>query len=170
MIDESGFDEFYRTTSRRLLTYAYGMVGDAGTAQDIIQEAYVRAWRRWSTISVFDHPESWVRLTVSRLATDWWRRVVVRRRYEATQRPPEPVAPPSETTILLVAALRRLPPRQRQVFCLHHLLDLSVADIARETGVPQGTVKSWLFRARGSLARTLSPLDPTSHQADHDAY
>jgi RNA polymerase sigma-70 factor, ECF subfamily len=158
--DQPGFDDFYRATSRRLLTYAYGMVGDAGTAQDIIQEAYIRAWRHWPRISRFEQPEAWVRLVVSRLATDWWRRVAVRRRYEAVHRPPDPQPPPSETTVLLIGALHRLPPRQRQAFCLHHLLDLTVGDIARDLGVAEGTVKSWLFRARAALAESLGVLNP----------
>lgn len=168
MADDPGFDDFYRGTSRRLLKYAYGMVADPGTAQDIIQEAYIRAWRHWPTISRYEQPEAWVRLIVSRLATDWWRRVAVRRRFEATERPPEPVPPPSETTILLVGALRRLPTRQRQAFCLHHLLDLTVADIARDMGVAEGTVKSWLFRARAALADSLGPLSPATSQEHTD--
>jgi RNA polymerase sigma-70 factor (ECF subfamily) len=140
------------------------MVADPGMAQDIIQEAYIRAWQHWPTISRYDQPESWVRLIVSRLATDWWRRVAVRRRFEATDRAPEPVPPPSETTILLVDALRQLPIRQRQAFCLHHLLDLSVGEIAGIMGVAEGTVKSWLFRARAALAGSLGPLNATSQE------
>jgi RNA polymerase sigma-70 factor (ECF subfamily) len=156
-VDDQGYDDFYRSTSRRTVRYAYAMIGDAGTAQDITQEAYIRAWRHWATVSGYDHPESWVRLIVTRLATDWWRRVAVRRRHEAADRPPEAVPPPSENTVVLVEALRTLPPRQRQVMCLHYLLDLSVADIARETGVAEGTVKSWLSRARSALAVTMAP-------------
>ena len=86
--------------------------------------------------------------------------------FEATSREPEPVPPPSETTVLLVAALRRLPARQRQAFCLHHLLDLSIGDIARETGAAEGTVKSWLFRARSALAESLGSLSPRQEGTD----
>lgn len=167
MPDDAGYDEFYQATSRRLLRYAYGMVGDAATAQDIIQEAYIRAWRQWATISRYDHPESWVRLVVGRLATDWWRRLAVRRRFEATERPPDPVPAPSELTVVLVAALRRLPARQRQAVCLHHILDLSVADVARDLGVAEGTVKSWLSRARSALAASLADARPTDRE-DND--
>jgi RNA polymerase sigma-70 factor (ECF subfamily) len=168
MADDPAFDDFYRASSRRMLKYAYGMVGDAGNAQDIVQEAYIRAWRHWSTINRYEHPETWVRLVVSRLATDWWRRLAVRRRFALAERGPDPVPAPSETTVMLVSALRQLPPRQRQAFCLHHVLDLSVGDIARELGVAEGTVKSWLFRARASLAQTLSPLSPSTRPEGTD--
>ncbi len=163
MADAPGFDEFYRATARRVQRYAFVMTGDLETAQDITQEAYIRAWRRWSTVGGYEHPESWVRLVVTRLATDWWRRLSVRRRHEAADRPPDPTPGPSETTMLLVEALRHLPARQRQAICLHYLLDLPVAEIAREIGVPEGTVKSWLFRARATLTTTFDP-HPTKLQ------
>ena len=170
MGDDLRFDDFYQATARRMMRFAYGMVGDTGTAADIVQEAYIRAWRRWSTVGGYGQPEAWVRLVVSRLATDWWRRVTVRRRYEAAERPPDPEPPPSETTVLLVAALRRLPARQRQAFCLHHLLDLTVGDVARELAVSEGTVKSWLFRARASLADQLGSLNPANTQEGSDVH
>src|SRR6185312_8723070 len=51
MTDPSaGFDELYRASSRRLLQYAYAMTGDLPTAQDITQEAFIRAWRQWRQV------------------------------------------------------------------------------------------------------------------------
>src|SRR3954462_5071382 len=44
------FDAFYRDTSRRLLRYAYGLTGDPVEAQDLVQEAYARAWQRWKRL------------------------------------------------------------------------------------------------------------------------
>ncbi len=57
--------------------------------------------------------------------------------------------------VVLVAALRKLPPAQRRALVLHYLADLSIADIAAESGVAEGTVKSWLHRGRVELARHL---------------
>ncbi len=48
--------------------------------------------------------------------------------------------------------MRRIPADQRRVIVLHHLVDLSVAEVSREIGVPAGTVKSWLSRGRSALA------------------
>ena len=50
MRDGSSFDEFYQATSRRLVQYAYALTGDLGTAQDLVQETYLRAWQRWSRL------------------------------------------------------------------------------------------------------------------------
>jgi RNA polymerase sigma-70 factor, ECF subfamily len=154
--DDEGFDDFYRSTSRRLLRYAFAMTGDRAEAQDVVQEAYIRAWRRWSRVGRFEHTESWVRLVVTRLCTDRWRRLRVRRGAAAAHAlAAPPTAPPGEDTVLLVAALRRLPAKQRRALCLFYLLDLTVAEIATEAGVPVNTVKSWLSRGRSALAEQL---------------
>ena len=52
-------------------------------------------------------------------------------------------------------ALRALPVRQRHALLLHHVVGLAVADVAQEMGAPEGTVKSWLFRGREALHRSL---------------
>lgn len=56
---------------------------------------------------------------------------------------------------MLAIALRRIPAQQRRAVALHYLLDMSINDIALETGVSVGTVKSWLSRGRTSLAEAL---------------
>src|SRR5689334_6709875 len=138
------------------------MTGNQVDAQDVVQEAYIRAWRDWDRIGEFERAESWVRLVVTRLATDRWRRLKVRWRIEAAQRPPEPAPPPSENTVLLTQALRRLPLAQRRAVCLHYLLDLPVDEVAVEVGAPVGTVKAWLSRARTTLAQQLAPSAPSA--------
>ena len=52
-------------------------------------------------------------------------------------------------------ALRTLPVKQRYALLLHHVVGLPVADVAREMGAPEGTVKSWLWRGRDALQRSL---------------
>lgn len=162
---QDDFDEFYRETSRRTLRYAYALCGDAATAQDLTQEAYVRAWQRWRRVGEYEHADAWVRLVVARLATDAWRRLGLRRRWDATAYPARPVDPPGEDTVLITAALRRLPIRQRQAVALHYLMDLSVLDIAAEMGASEGTVKSWLARGRAALAQILTTT--TTEEASH---
>jgi DNA-directed RNA polymerase specialized sigma24 family protein len=63
--DVDGFDEFYRASRQRLLGYMYVVTGDVAEAQDAVQDAYVRAWQRWSTVSQYQDPESWVRLVAA---------------------------------------------------------------------------------------------------------
>jgi RNA polymerase sigma-70 factor (ECF subfamily) len=162
MRDAGTFDEFYRDTSTRMVRYGYAMIGDRADAQDLVQEAYTRAWRHWRSVAVHPAPEAWVRLTVNRLAADRWRRLRSRRAALLRSGPPESVAPPDETTVLLTAALRRLPANLRQAVVLHYLFDLPVSEIAAETGSPVGTVTSWLHRGRAELAAILSTPAPAA--------
>jgi RNA polymerase sigma-70 factor (ECF subfamily) len=154
--DERGFDDFYRGTSVRLMRYAYAVAGDLAEAQDLVQEAYTRAWQRWRTLAGHPNPEGWLRVVVARQATERMRRLGRWRAVLRRTGPPDPVRAPSEDTMLLVGALRRLPIVQRQAMALHYLLDVPVAEIAEETGVSVNTVKSWLMRGRAGLAAVLS--------------
>ena len=137
------------------MRYAYAVTGDLGAAQDLTQEAFIRAWQQWSKVSRYERAEAWVRLVVTRLATDRWRQLRARRTAARIATLPTHVRPPSEDTVLLVRALRQLPPNQRRVIALHYLCDMSVADIAAETGAPVGSVKVWLARGRAALAAHL---------------
>jgi RNA polymerase sigma-70 factor (ECF subfamily) len=159
MRDPDGFDEFYRDTSARMVRYGYALTGDLAEAQDLVQEAYTRAWRQWRTVSVHPAPEAWIRLVVARLATDGRRRM--RGWWAALSRsgPPEPARPPADDTVMVTAALRRLPANLRQALALHYLFDLPVAAIADETGAPIGTVTSWLTRGRREMAALLTGAD-----------
>ncbi|MFG2058261.1 SigE family RNA polymerase sigma factor [Micromonospora sp. NPDC048930] len=155
MRDANSFDDFYRSTSARTLRYGYAVADDPGEAQDLVQEAYARAWRQWGKLAAHPAPEAWLRLVISRLATDRWRRLRSWRLAASRTGPPDDVRPPGEETVLLVGALRQLPARQRQALALHYLFDMSVEEVAREAGVPTGTVKSWLSRGRTRLAELL---------------
>jgi RNA polymerase sigma-70 factor (ECF subfamily) len=67
----------------------------------------------------------------------------------------EPVEGPGPDRIVLAEALASLPRNHRRAVILHYLGDLSVAEIADECGVAEGTVKSWLHRARAALSARL---------------
>lgn len=162
MTGPADFDQFYRDTGPRVLRYVYALTGDVGAAQDLTQEAYIRAWQHWSRVAAYGDQEAWVRTVAARLVTDRWRRLAVRRRV-APVAVPDHVQPPTEDTVLLVRALRTLPPRQRQVVVLHYLCDLPVAAIAAEVEAPQGSVKVWLSRARAALATQLGSLSEATN-------
>jgi RNA polymerase sigma-70 factor (sigma-E family) len=149
------FDAFYTASARRVIHHVYAVCGDLADAQDVTQEAYARAWQRWSTISGYDDPEAWVRTVAWRLAANRWRGM---RRWLAARvrlgRPP--VAPgPTPDRVALVAALRQLSEAQRRVVVLHYLYGLTVAEISTVTEMPTGTVKVYLARGRTALAALL---------------
>lgn len=153
---DASFDAFYANAYAHVVGQVYLLAGDLGEAQDVAQEAFVRALARWRRVRELDDPLGWTRRVAINLAISRWRRnrnalTAWRRRAD-----PETSAGPGADRLAIVDALRGLPPRQRAVLVLHHLNDLPVADVARELGVPEGTVKSDLSRGRATLARTLA--------------
>jgi RNA polymerase sigma-70 factor (ECF subfamily) len=156
--DAADFAEFYAATFHSLCVQLYAHTGDLAEAQDVVQEAFCRALPRWDRLSTYDDPAAWVRKVAWNLATSRWRRL--RRHMEIVRsKGPELVEAPDGDRIDLMAALAVLPPRQRQAVVLHYLADASVAEIAQLTGAAEGTVKSWLHRARATLAEQLGDRD-----------
>ena len=157
--DTSEFDEFYAGTSRRVLGQVYAMTGDMAAAEDAVAEAYTRAWQRWPSVSRADSPEAWVRTVASRTAISTWRKT--RNRLRAHHRLAPSTTDPTvlgPDHVVLVDALRQIPHQQRQALVLHYVAGATVAEIAREMGAAEGTVKSWLSRGRAALnARLTEP-------------
>lgn len=164
---EETFAAFYQATWSRTVSCAFGMTADLSAAEDLAQEAYCQAWRRWRKLREYDDAGAWVRLVATRLAVSRWRRVRTSVDFLARSRSPEPVAPPSEETVLLVAALKQLPEAQRRAVVLHHLGDLSVSAIADIEGCPEGTVKGRLSRGRAALAELLGATTGPEGEASH---
>jgi RNA polymerase sigma-70 factor (ECF subfamily) len=156
MADVDRFEDFYRGSRQRVLAYVYLITSDLSEAQDSVQEAFVRAWQRWSSLGTDGDPEAWVRKVAARIAISRWRGLRSRARAYLRHGVAGPVAPPGPETVDLVAALRQLSTAQRTAIALHYFVGLSVAEVAEETGVPVGTVKARLARGRSALAPYLA--------------
>jgi RNA polymerase sigma-70 factor, ECF subfamily len=154
---DDGFAVFYASSYRRLLGQLFAVTGDLAEAENVLQEAYARAFARWSRVRGYDRPEAWVRRVAINLAAMADRSL--RRRARALLRlgPPPLVPELSPEAIDLHDALRALPQAQRQVIVLHHLVGLPVEEIAGELRLAPGTVKSRLARGRAAMAGTLEP-------------
>ena len=149
------FDAFYQAHYSDLVAMSYALVGDLAEAQDLVQEALCRAWRRWDAVASYDKPVAWVRRVATNLASSRWRRLRVVRHHQRMERAAD-VPELSPDHVALVAALRELPDMQRRAIVLHYVVDLPLTEVATELGVPVGTVKSWLHRGRAALAARLS--------------
>ena len=156
-MEKTEFDAFYAASYSRLVHQLHAMIGDREEAADCVQEAFARAWSRRSSLDTAHAPEAWVRTTAYRLAVSRWRRVSRGRRDpDRALQPTDHAGPPSPDRVALVAALQQLPADQRRALVLHHLCDLSVAEVAAEVGSPTGTVKARLSRGRNALHALLS--------------
>jgi RNA polymerase sigma-70 factor (ECF subfamily) len=150
------FDAFYAVSATRIVRQMVLLTGDTAEAEDVTQEAFERAWTRWSLVRDAASPEAWVRTVARRLAVSRWRRIrnatVAWRRHGPATEPPELGA----DHVVLIAALAALPEAQRVAIVLHHLADLPVAQVAQETGLSVSAVKQQLVRGRAALADSLT--------------
>jgi RNA polymerase sigma-70 factor (ECF subfamily) len=166
-VAEGDFDELYQAHYGNVVAMAYALTGNLAEAQDLAQEGFCRAWQRWRTVAGYEDPLAWVRRVVANLASSRWRRLTVAHRHQRRERP-ETVPALSPDRVALVAALRTLPASQRHALVLYYLVDLPVAEVARELGVADGTVKSWLYRARAALAAQLTDAPTAPEVTRHE--
>ncbi|MFI6780547.1 SigE family RNA polymerase sigma factor [Micromonospora sp. NPDC050276] len=160
MRDAAEFDDFYAASARRVLGQVYAMTGNHAEAEDAVAEAYLRAWDRWDRVRECDSPEGWVRRVAYRIAVSAWRKAANRLRAHRRDTTDEHVDAISPDHVALVQGLRLIPADQRRVIVLHHLVGLSVAEIAAETGKSPNTVKTWLARGRRALAEHVTSAEP----------
>jgi RNA polymerase sigma-70 factor (sigma-E family) len=137
--DQPSFEEWARARQQHLVRSAYLLTGDFQRAEDLVQEALVRAATRWDRLRD-GNPDAWVRTVVYRENVSWWRR---RRREVLVEVVPETASydAPALPAQDLVAALAGLTWSQRAVLLLRFAEDLSVTETAEVLGVTDGTVK-----------------------------
>jgi RNA polymerase sigma-70 factor (ECF subfamily) len=146
--------QVFDTSYRRLVVQLYAVTGNAGEAEDLVQDAFVRASASGKRFQKVDNPEAWLRRTAINLHRNRWRKL---RNFNRIRPKLETRSdlPGIDQHLIVVDALRRLPEHQREVLALHYLADLPVAEIASTLGVPEGTVKTRLMRGREALAAQL---------------
>jgi len=150
-VEREEFADFYAASFQRLVGQLYAMIGDQSEAQDAVQEAFVRAWAHRGKLDRNRAPEAWVRVTAWRIAASRWRRARDGARLGWLAARPESTAGPTPDRVAFTDALRKVPAEQRRALVLYHLCDLTVEQIAAETGVRPGTVKARLARGRAAL-------------------
>lgn len=146
--ERADFDAFVRAHGAHLLRVACGLTGDAGRAEDLLQEALVRLAPRWRRVTAQGDPTGWVCRVMANTRVSWWRRT---RRETLVEAVPERGHVPPVPDVSLLAALAGLPPRQRAVLSLRYLADFSEHATASALGCSTGTVKSQSAKALAKL-------------------
>jgi RNA polymerase sigma-70 factor (sigma-E family) len=152
--EQSEFAAFYRTSRDACLRAVTASVGDQQLAEDLVAEAFARAWESWRKVSRYSAPRAWVVRTALNTGVSWWRR----RRREVPLADHEGAAPgdlSDGVDVTMISALRRLPARQREVIALRIFLDLDTDTTAKVLGIAPGTVTAHMSRAVAALRRDL---------------
>jgi RNA polymerase sigma-70 factor (sigma-E family) len=153
------FEEFYRCGRDVCLRAVLAAVGDRQLAEDLVAEAFARAWAAWPRVRRHPAPRAWIVRTALNTRISWWRR----RRYEVALGDGQDAeaAQPGGSGLdpALLTVLRQLPLRQREVIALRVFLDLDTATTAKTLGIAPGTVTTHLSRAVGTLRGHLVTLN-----------
>lgn len=142
---------------QRLVAQLYAITLDAGEAHDVVQDAYSRAWRKWSEIRVGPDPTGWIRRVAVRSTQRGWRRVLERVGLARTQ----PVGDGDARTAALLGALGRLNIAERRAVVLFHMVGMSRRDIASLEQVPAETVRDRLRRAHQVVSEGMADELPS---------
>jgi RNA polymerase sigma-70 factor (ECF subfamily) len=146
---EAAVRPYYANLVRRLVL----VLGNERDAEDVAQDAYLKAYRSWGRFDGSD-VRAWLYTIALRLAFNHLRG---RRRWLAAVARIEPRTWSDPSDPDLWAALRGLDIRTRTALLLHVVDGYTHAEIAGMLSVPEGTVASWLSRGRAALRRELDP-------------
>ena len=171
--DLQAFEEVVRLYQRRVYGVALRIVRAHDVADDVAQEAFVRAWRSLDRFELGRPFGPWICRIAANLAVNHVRSPRAREQGLPEGHAETPASDPgplgavldAEARRVLDAAVAGLPAEQRAVFVLRSVEEMSYEAIADALGLSPGTVMSRLFRAREKLARALAPyLGPAARR------
>lgn len=153
--DREAFELIVVAKGEPLFRTALAILGNEADARDATQETFVSAWRQFSRLRDVDRFDAWLgRILINecRMALRHRRRV---REVPITDQPDSDFRPQAADSTGFDDAFNRLSVDQRSILVLHYLHGYGVAEIAAWLGIPSGTVKWRLSRARKALASQL---------------
>lgn len=163
---ETGLRAAYGAHGPEIYRYALRQLGDTGGAQEVVQEVFLRAWRRADSydpsvaslrVWLFAIARNVVIDEIRRVTARPWRRALT----DDPESTPDAVGPADDTVIdtwLVEEALRRLRPEHRQAIVEAYLRQRPHAEIAAEAGVPLGTIRSRVFYGLKALRLTMDEM------------
>jgi RNA polymerase sigma-70 factor (ECF subfamily) len=168
------FERLYRSQADRVYGLCLRMTGDRQRAAELVQDVFVRVWRKLHLLRAESDPGAWVwRLATNVVFNDARARRRRGARFELVDdvdalpapagasgaaRGVAPFATPLPVRRMdLATAIARLPGRARDIYVLHDVEGFSTEEIAERLGIAAGTVRAQLHRARATMRRVLRP-------------
>jgi len=168
---DDGFEELVRRYQRPIVSYVYRMTGDYESALDLTQEVFIKVYNSLARYSPEYKFSTWIYRIAHNSAIDHLRRLSTREvelgmtardgttyeRSVASDAPgPEQLSERAERRAEIEDVIGQLPEGYRELILLRHAHDLSYDEIAEVTGLPLGTVKNRIFRAREAMRGPLA--------------
>ncbi|MFA9429044.1 RNA polymerase sigma factor [Egicoccus sp. AB-alg2] len=151
----------------RLVRAVELLLDDRAVAEEIAQEALVRACSHWERVSTLASPGGWAhRVAINLASSQLRRRRLERRARSRVARDDVHHEPDTATSLLVREALAALSARQRRVLVLRHVLGWSAAEIGDHEGASAEAIRQQLHRARDAMRRHLEMADPQEEHTD----
>jgi RNA polymerase sigma-70 factor (sigma-E family) len=151
--------EMYRTEYRSLVRMSTMLLGDVGSAEEVVQESFIAMHAAWRRLRDIDKALHYLRRSVVNRSRSVMRHRVVVDRHMPTREPDMPSAEQGAIALIersaVIAALRTLPTRQREALVLKFYLDLPEEEVAATMGISRGAVKSHTARGKAALRNVL---------------
>src|SRR5438045_4011870 len=157
--NEEDFKRRYESSYGKILGTLTAMLGDRAAAEDCVQDAFERAYKKWPTWQPIAPAEAWVHRIAVNAAVSYKRKMKLREVGEVIRRIGRPGLAPDPQVLAessdLAAALAKLPPKQAAVIVLRHYHGYTNRAIAQALGIPERTVASRLAVAKGRMRQML---------------
>lgn len=169
MDDGGTFDVFARREYGRLVRALTLYCRDGRVAEELTQDAFVRAYQRWGRVAGLDRPDAWLHRVAFNLARSWWRRRLAEQRAYARHGPDSPVesGPSGAMSLSVREAVAGLPPRQREVVVLRFFLQHTATETAELLDITPNAVAAATFKAVRSLRDVLDVDVDITQEVDH---
>jgi RNA polymerase sigma factor (sigma-70 family) len=153
----STFEDFFHAEKDQLIRVMRVITGSRMEAEDITQEAFVRLFERWESVSKMDNPEGYLHRVAMNQFRSRYRRAAVGLRRVVSIGPPRDVFAEVDDRDLALRALGSLSPRQRAALVLTEALGYSGEEAGRLLGIKATTVWALTHQARTALAAMEDP-------------
>jgi len=148
---EHSFEDFFELEQERLLRLLWVVTGSLQEAEDIVQDAFLRVWERWPTVSSMDSPSGYLHHAAMNIFRNRYRRARLGLRKAIGSDPPVDAFGSVEDRISVSNALASLTRKQRAALVLTDLLGYPADEAGRMLGVRGSTVRSLSSTARATL-------------------
>jgi RNA polymerase sigma-70 factor (sigma-E family) len=153
--------EIYETEYRSLVRMSAMLLGDVGSAEEVVQDCFITMHAAWHGLREVDKAVHYLRRSVVNRSRSVLRHRVVVDKHMPRAEPDMPSAEQAAITMLersaVVSALRELPVRQREALVLKFYMDLSEEQVAAVMNISRGAVKSHTARGKAALRSVLEP-------------
>jgi len=157
--NEADFERLYNASYGKILGTVNAMLGDRAAAEDCVQDAFERAYKKWPTWEPIAPAEAWVHRIAINAAVSYTRKMRIREVGEVIRRIGRPGLAPDPQVLAengdLAAALAKLPPKQAAAIVLRHYHGYTNRAIAQALDIPERTVASRLGVAKVRLREML---------------